>query len=79
MIYFLSLYKYSLLYRDTDIENKYVDTKGERWRGVGRIGTDTCTLLILCIKQTNNEHRELYLRHCGDSKEVPAEGIYVYV
>ena len=36
---------------DTDVENKYMDTKGEG--GGGRsweIGIDTYTLLILCIK-----------------------------
>ena len=38
--------------RDTDIENKYMDTKGKRWGGGvnWEIGIDIYTLLILCIK-----------------------------
>ena len=38
--------------RDTGIENKYVDTKGEEvWHGINRY-----TLLILCIKWNSNEN-----------------------
>ena len=38
--------------RDTDIENKHMDTKGERGGGGmnWEIGTDIYTVLILCIK-----------------------------
>ena len=37
--------------RSIDIENKYMDTKRARGEmGVGGIGIDTYTLLILCIK-----------------------------
>ena len=36
--------------RDTDIENKCMDTEGE-WDGRSwEVGIDTYTLLILCIK-----------------------------
>ena len=36
---------------DTDIENKHMDTKGERGVGMNwEIGIDIYTLLILCIK-----------------------------
>ena len=39
--------------RDTDVENKRMDTKGENGGGGGmnwEIGIDIYTLLILCIK-----------------------------
>ena len=35
--------------RDTNVENKCMDTKEGRWSGVDwEIETDTCVLLILC-------------------------------
>ena len=44
--------------RDTDIENKCMDTKGERgWGGRNwQIGIDIYTLLLLSIKQITNEN-----------------------
>ena len=39
--------------RDTDMENKHMDTIGERRVGGGRdweVGSDVDTLLTLCIK-----------------------------
>ena len=43
--------------RDTDVENKRMDTKGEREGGRNwEIGIGTYTLLILCIKWITNEN-----------------------
>ena len=37
--------------RDTDIENKHMDTKGKTGHGINwEIGIDNCTLLMLCIE-----------------------------
>ena len=42
--------------RDTDIENKGMDTKGEKQLGrIGRLGL-IYTLLILCIEQIPNKN-----------------------
>ena len=46
--------------RDTDVENKRMDTKGGKWRGVGgggmnwEIGIDMYTLI--CIKWITNKN-----------------------
>ena len=45
--------------RDTDVENKHMDTKGGKWRGGGGAlnqenGTDMYTLI--CIKQITNKN-----------------------
>lgn len=54
-----------------------MDTKGERGGENCEIGTDTYTLLILCIKQITSEtywiDRELCLMHCGglNGKDIP--------
>ena len=44
--------------RDTDVENRHMDTKEEKGEGGmnWEIGTDIYTLLILCIKQITNEN-----------------------
>ena len=43
--------------RDTDIENKHIDTKGEREDGMNwEVETDIYTPLILCIKKITNEN-----------------------
>ena len=67
-----------------DIENKCMDTKGERVGGGmnWEIGIDIYTLLILCIKQITNENIQYiaqgtqYLRFCGDlnGKEIQVRG-----
>lgn len=42
--------------RDTDVENKCMDTKGGRqWGRIWEIGMDTYTLLILFMKYMFNE------------------------
>ena len=44
--------------RDTDVENKHMDTKGVE-KGVGKnweTGNDVFTLLILSMKQVTNEN-----------------------
>ena len=71
--------------RDTEVENKYMDTRGEGEGGMNwEIGIDIYTLL--CIKQITNEN---LLYSTGNStqysvvtymgKESKKEGIYVYV
>ena len=40
--------------RDTDVENKRIDTKGGKWRRVGEIGIDMYTLI--CIKWVTNKN-----------------------
>ena len=43
--------------RNTDVENKPMDTKGNRGCGMNwEIDIDICTLLILCIKWITNEN-----------------------
>ena len=45
--------------RDTDVQNKHMDTKGEVGGRVGmnwEIGINIYTLLILCIKYITNEN-----------------------
>ena len=71
----------------TKVENRCMDTKGERVGG-GRnweTGIDTYTLLILCINWTTNKnllykHRDCLL-HCGDinGTEIPPKRGYVYM
>ena len=44
--------------RDMDIENSYMDIKGEKGGGKNwEIGIDIHTLLILCLKSITNENQ----------------------
>ena len=56
--------------RDTDIENKCMDIRGKRWWDELEIGIDIYTLLILCMKQINNENM---LHSTGNSTQCPVE------
>ena len=43
--------------RDTDVENKHMNTKGEKGDGMNwEIGIDIYTLLVLGIKEITNEN-----------------------
>ena len=73
--------------RDTDVENKCMDTKGERegWDELGDLDWHIYT--IDSIYKIDNKwdptvkHRELYSVLCGglNGKEIQKSGIYVYV
>ena len=56
--------------RDTDIKDRWMDTKGEGWGGEnGETSIDTYTPLILWRKQETNEdplYREVWAVPCGD-------------
>ena len=69
--------------RDTDVDNKHMDTKGRRGDGMDcEAGIDIYTLL--CIKQIINENqlystREFCSVLCGDLRKYGGKGICVCV
>ena len=43
-------------FKSTDVENKLMGTKGERWGGEGEIGNLGLTYTLMCIKLMPNKN-----------------------